>query len=64
MLRDQSLPQVDLRDQIKPRMDAWSKGKKDNIRALLSTLHTVLWADSGWKTPGLTDLVEANKVTP
>jgi hypothetical protein len=56
--------QVDLRDQIKPRMDAWSKGKQDNIRALLSTLHTVLWPDSGWKTPGLTDLVEANKVTP
>lgn len=35
---------------------------QDNIRALLSTLHTVLWADSGWKPPGLTDLVEANKV--
>jgi hypothetical protein len=53
---------VDLRDQIKPKLDAWSKGKQDNIRALLSTLHTVLWADSGWKTPGLTDLVEASKV--
>jgi hypothetical protein len=53
---------VNLRDQIKPKLDAWSKGKQDNIRALLSTLHTVLWADSGWKTPGLTDLVEASKV--
>lgn len=53
---------VDLRDQIKPKMDAWSKGKQDNIRALLSTLHTVLWANSGWKPPGLTDLVEASKV--
>lgn len=35
---------------------------QDNIRALMSTLHTVLWEDSGWKTPGLTDLVETGKV--
>jgi hypothetical protein len=35
---------------------------QDNIRALLSTLHTVLWEGSGWSSPGLTDLVEANKV--
>ena len=35
---------------------------QDNIRALLSTLHTVLWANSGWKPPGLTDLVETAKV--
>jgi len=37
-------------------------GKAGNIRALLSTLHTVLWADSGWKQPGLTDLVEPARV--
>ncbi len=56
------MPQSDLRDRIRPRMDAWSKGKQDNIRALLSTLHTVLWEDSGWKPPGLTDMVEPAKV--
>lgn len=35
---------------------------QDNIRALLSSLDSVLWPDSGWKSPGLTDLVEPNKV--
>lgn len=37
-------------------------GMQDNIRALLSTLHTVLWEGSGWNPPQMTDLVEANKV--
>lgn len=35
---------------------------QDNIRALLSTLHTVLWEGSGWTAPGMTDLVEVSKV--
>lgn len=35
---------------------------QDNIRALLSTVHTVLWEGSGWTPPGMTDLVEAGKV--
>lgn len=26
----------------------WTEGKKGNIRALLGTLHTVLWEGSGW----------------
>ncbi|KAK9820200.1 hypothetical protein WJX72_007422 [[Myrmecia] bisecta] len=52
----------DLRDQYQARMDAWLSGKKDNIRALLSTLHTVLWEGSGWVQPGLTDLVEPARV--
>lgn len=26
----------------------WTEGKKGNIRALLCTLHTVLWEGSGW----------------
>lgn len=54
---------VDLRGRIvKPKIDAWTQGKKDNIRALLSTLHTVLWEGSGWNPPGMTDLVETGKV--
>lgn len=27
----------------------WSKGKKNNIRGLLCTLHTVLWSDAKWQ---------------
>ncbi|KAH9622875.1 hypothetical protein KSS87_006275 [Heliosperma pusillum] len=40
----------------------WSKGKEGNIRALLSTLQYVLWADSGWKPVPLVDIIEANAV--
>lgn len=101
---------IDLRDQLKPRLDAWSKGKQvapscvllcfmmlgfkhtchctsnaaafvsllagaliyshccvtervqDNIRSLLSTMHTVLWDGSGWVVPGMTDLIEPARV--
>lgn len=35
---------------------------QDNIRALLASLHTILWEGSGWNPPGLTDLVEAPRV--
>ena len=35
---------------------------QDNIRALLASLHTILWEGSGWTPPGLTDLVEAPRV--
>ena len=39
-----------------------SRAMQDNIRALLSTLHTVLWEGSGWNPPQMTDLVETGKV--
>ena len=35
---------------------------QDNIRALLATLHTVLWEGSGWVQPGMADLVETARV--
>lgn len=35
---------------------------QDNIRALLSTMHTVLWEGCTWKQPGLGDMVEPAKV--
>lgn len=35
---------------------------QDNIRALLSSLHTVLWPDSGWTPPNMSDMVDNNKV--
>ena len=35
---------------------------QDNIRALLATLHTVLWENSGWTAAGMTDLVEPGRV--
>ncbi|KAL4421727.1 hypothetical protein ABPG77_002343 [Micractinium sp. CCAP 211/92] len=53
---------VELRSALKPKIDAWSAGKKDNIRALLASLHTVLWQDSGWTQPSMADMVEPGKV--
>lgn len=36
----------------------WIEGKERNIRALLSTMHTVLWAgETKWKPVSMADLV-------
>lgn len=53
---------MELRTTLKPKIDAWSAGKKDNIRALLASLHTVLWEGSGWTQPSMADMVEPGKV--
>ncbi|KAL7155237.1 hypothetical protein ABFS83_03G062200 [Erythranthe nasuta] len=47
---------------IDAKIRQWSSGKKGNIRSLLSTLQYVLWAESGWKSVPLVDLIEANSV--
>lgn len=36
-------------DPEKIKIMEWTEGKKGNIRALLCSLHTVLWEDSRWK---------------
>lgn len=51
-----------LSDQVDARIAAWRDGKRDNLRALLSSLDAVLWEGSGWKKVGLHELVMANKV--
>ena len=53
---------VAFRDTLKPKIDAWAAGKKDNIRALLSTLHVVIWEGSGWTSPSIADMVDPGKV--
>ncbi|KAK2076049.1 hypothetical protein QBZ16_001385 [Prototheca wickerhamii] len=53
---------VAIREALAPQMDAWVSGRRDNIRALLSTLHTVLWEGSGWKAPSIADIVEDAQV--
>jgi len=41
----------------------WIEGKERNIRALISTLHTVLWeGETKWKPCGMHQLVQANDV--
>eukprot|EP00727_Mastigamoeba_balamuthi_P007494 m51a1_g3365 putative dnaj heat shock n-terminal domain-containing protein (277) ;mRNA; f:446744-448726 len=43
---------------------AWASrgGRQGNMRALLSSLHEVLWEDSGWTPVSLADLVDQAKV--
>jgi hypothetical protein len=35
----------------------WATGKEGNLRALLSSLHLVLWPETNWKPLSLTDLI-------
>ncbi|KAK8967642.1 Auxilin-related protein 2 [Platanthera guangdongensis] len=40
----------------------WAAAKEGNLRALLSTLHYVLWPECGWQPVSLTDLITAASV--
>ena len=51
-----------LSDQVEAKVIAWKGGKSDNLRALLGSLDTVLWADAGWKKVNMSDLIMPNKV--
>ncbi|KAI5461553.1 hypothetical protein BGZ63DRAFT_357324 [Mariannaea sp. PMI_226] len=51
-----------LSDKVDAKIAAWRDGKRDNLRALLGSLDSVLWENSGWKKVGLHELVMANKV--
>ncbi|KAI9838158.1 MAG: hypothetical protein M1837_002620 [Sclerophora amabilis] len=53
---------VALLDKVDARIAAWRDGKQDNVRALISSLDTVLWEGSGWKKVGMHELVLPNKV--
>ncbi|XP_050817940.1 putative tyrosine-protein phosphatase auxilin isoform X4 [Gopherus flavomarginatus] len=50
-------------DPEKLKILEWIEGKERNIRALLSTMHTVLWAgETKWKPIGMADLVTPEQV--
>uniref|UniRef100_A0A4W3JAK4 Auxilin n=1 Tax=Callorhinchus milii TaxID=7868 RepID=A0A4W3JAK4_CALMI len=50
-------------DPEKLKLLDWIEGKERNIRALLSTLHTVLWeGETKWKVVGMADLVTPDQV--
>ncbi|GMG02055.1 hypothetical protein B5S33_g3402 [[Candida] boidinii] len=51
-----------LHDQVEDKLNSWRNGKADNLRALLSSLHLILWKETNWKPVGLTDLVLDKKV--
>uniref|UniRef100_A0A8C0J4F5 Cyclin G associated kinase n=1 Tax=Chelonoidis abingdonii TaxID=106734 RepID=A0A8C0J4F5_CHEAB len=50
-------------DPLKLKILDWIEGKERNIRALISTLHTVLWeGENKWKPVGMADLVTPEQV--
>mmetsp|Transcript_7903 Transcript_7903/g.22803 ORF Transcript_7903/g.22803 Transcript_7903/m.22803 type:complete len:506 (-) Transcript_7903:17-1534(-) len=52
------------RKQLEPKIKAWSEehGKKKQLRALLASLHTVLWPGAKWKQISIGDVLNDNKV--
>lgn len=53
----------EVRKRLEPKIKAWSEehGKKKQLRALLGTLHTILWPEANWKPIGLGDLLDDKK---
>ncbi|TPX77719.1 hypothetical protein CcCBS67573_g00977 [Chytriomyces confervae] len=47
---------------IEAKIDAWKQGKEANIRALLSSLDSVLWSDLNWNTINLSELITPQQV--
>ena len=54
----------EVRKRLEPRIKSWSEehGKKKQLRALLATLHTILWPEATWKQVTIGDLLDDKKV--
>jgi hypothetical protein len=53
-----------IRVQLEPKIKAWSEehGKKKQLRALLASMHTVLWPDAKWTQISIGDVLDDSKV--
>jgi len=53
-----------VRKRLEPKIKAWSEehGKKKQLRALLASLHTILWPGAKWKQVSIGDLLDDKKV--
>jgi hypothetical protein len=51
-----------LSDKVEGRISQWRDGKRDNLRALIGSLDSVMWEGAGWKKVGMHELVQNNKV--
>lgn len=52
----------ELKDSVDARLNSWKGGKEANIRALISSLDTVLWPELGWESVGMKDLITEKQV--
>ncbi|KAJ3211541.1 hypothetical protein HDU67_004444 [Dinochytrium kinnereticum] len=51
-----------LKDSVDDKINAWKNGKDNNIRALLSSLDTILWKESNWVSINLSELITPQQV--
>lgn len=58
--KQEEMEEDEVRKRLEPQIKAWSEehGKKKQLRALLGTLHTILWPGANWKPVGLGDLLD------
>ncbi|GAC97780.1 hypothetical protein PHSY_005367 [Pseudozyma hubeiensis SY62] len=47
-----------LKDSVDAKIEAWKKGKEGNLRALLTSLDTIVWEGLGWKPIGLNQVLD------
>lgn len=52
----------ELKDAVDARLVAWKGGKEANLRALLSSLETVLWPELGWKKVSMAEVISPAQV--
>lgn len=54
----------EVRRRLEPMIKKWSEehGKKKQLRALLASLHTILWPGANWKQMSIGDLLDDSKV--
>jgi len=52
-----------VRRRLEPRIKAWSEehGKKKQLRALLASLHIILWPEAKWKQVSIGDILDDKK---
>ena len=43
-------------------MTRWERANRNNMRAAIASVHTVLWEGCGWKPVSLTDLITFDDV--
>lgn len=53
-----------LRATVDARINEWTRGgeRRHNLRALLGSLHHVLWNGAAWRPPGMQALIEPRRV--
>ena len=65
MKKKQGEEEEDLaRKQLEPKIKEWAEehGKKKQLRALLASLHTILWPGANWKQISIGDVLDDGKV--